>query len=250
MQMSPTSAPAGRGGIRTTQNYPGNEDHEEKDQKDVRLPLHPRHHLGSESQVEQAAVIWVGSDLTRSLVTGWTKCVLQLQASDWMLLEWPDYFSELLALRTSAAHWTGRLDAAGCSCTIYTSIIEGGDRQSKTHPLSVPSLISPLLSHSLSPSNTLWKRRKTLVQVSRPPFFSAQCSVSHPVPVLICQDLLTLCFFSLSFPASFTPIMLICSVRFQFYHSQSISRHQLQTTYIKDLGGFTKHKYIFVCNHP
>lgn len=41
-----------------------------------------------------------------------------LQLQGWgseMLLEWLDYFSELLALRTSAAHWTGLLDASAPS---------------------------------------------------------------------------------------------------------------------------------------
>lgn len=49
--------------------------------------------------------------------------MLQLQEEDWMLLEWLDYFSELVALKTSAAHCAKPLDAAGCSCTIYTSDI-------------------------------------------------------------------------------------------------------------------------------
>lgn len=85
---------------------------------------------------------------------------LNLWQSGSMPLVWPDYFSELVALRTSAAHWTGLLGAAGCSCTIYTSIRKGGDRQSRTLPLLIPSLISPFsLSRSFD-INYFWKERK------------------------------------------------------------------------------------------
>lgn len=104
--------------------------------------------------------------------------MLQLQESGWRVVEWLDYFSELVALRTCAAHWTGLVGAAGCSCTIYISTMEGGDRQSQAHPLPLPSLISLVLP--LSPSHTLlWKR--SFLQASRPlPFFLSSfflCSV-------------------------------------------------------------------------
>lgn len=73
------------------------------------------------------------------------------------------------ALRTSAAHWGGRLDAAGSSCTFYTSIMEGGvsGRRNTHSPYPLPSL---LLFHSLSlsPSHTVFFSK---LPASLRPFF-------------------------------------------------------------------------------
>lgn len=107
--------------------------------------------------------------LNKSLATGWVECVLQLLESDWMFVEWLDYFSELVALRTSAAHWTGLLDAAGCSCALFTSIMEGGDRQSWTRPLPLPSPISYFLSLFLSISHSFSLEKEWTFSPSLPP---------------------------------------------------------------------------------
>lgn len=120
-------------------------------------------------------------------------CSVQLRESDWMVVGWLDYFSERAALRTSAAHRTERLDAAGCSCTIYTSVTEGGDKQSQTHPLSFPSLVSPFsftlhltLSFSGKGANVSSELPALLPRVL---FFSLSlCSICRgPLDTFICR---------------------------------------------------------------
>lgn len=136
-------------------------------------------------------------------IFGSRRCVLQLQESGWwVVVVWLDYFSELVALRTSAAHRTGLVGAAGCSCTIYISIMEGGDRQSQAHPLPLPSLISLLFSLSspslhltlffFSSGKGVFCKLLALSSFFCSPPFSAQSGASPLIPLSICRGLLTL----------------------------------------------------------
>lgn len=53
--------------------------------------------------------LWTADGRWRCVCLSVCECVWVLAGCS---LEWPDYFSELIALRTSAAHWTGPLGAA------------------------------------------------------------------------------------------------------------------------------------------
>lgn len=97
-------------------------------------------------------------------------------------LEWLDYFSELVALRTSAAHWNGLL-AAPATC-IPRQWREGADGAGHTHSHCTPPPL--LLFHFPSHTVFLWKRSESFLQAScrsRLPFSSllwVWCVPSNP----------------------------------------------------------------------
>lgn len=131
--------------------------------------------------------------ITQRHFTDWVNLWQQVECgvccscrSQCFFLEWLDYFSELVVLRTSAADWTGLdfwVQRASSSPSIPLKWREGSERVRHTHSRYPPS--SLILFHSLSPSHTLflWKRSESFLQLSRPPlsFFlsSAWSSVSQ-----------------------------------------------------------------------
>lgn len=70
--------------------------------------------------------------MTKPLAALGASCVLQLQMSS------PGSILDTVWARAEA----GCVDPAGVSCTIYTSIREGGDTRSKKHPHQDPPFIS------------------------------------------------------------------------------------------------------------
>lgn len=147
-----TSAPAGRWGGR--EDRPRDENHEKKDHKAAREPLHPRRpHVflkvstgccGQKRATFSSGLSpqeWdaeTGGRHSASRGRWRCVCVCRLQESGWMLsgvagrLLWADGSQDWCSSRD----WTRR-------CSRHTSIREGGNRQRRTHP---PTIILPLLS--------------------------------------------------------------------------------------------------------
>lgn len=102
------------------------------------LPLSPWVSGASEAGISRrdaetgsclSASLW---RMTKPLAALGASCVLQLQMSS------PGSILDAVWARAEA----GRVDPAGVSCTIYTSIREGGDTRSKKHPHQDPPFIS------------------------------------------------------------------------------------------------------------
>lgn len=144
------------------------------------------------SGVTEAGISWrdteIGSRLsallwrmTKSLAALGASCVLRLQMSSWA--------SILDAVWARAEAGPG--DTAGVSCTIYTSVREGGDTRSKKHPHQDPP--SFLLSLSLSLALSLYyiisspdsvkkakKKKPKKPQCYWPPCVNVNCEAPDP----------------------------------------------------------------------